>query len=59
MQKVYKKYDGTPITTIRDPFLLSEDLQKLKLDFEEVGFTNIKMWYQACNFPIFSGEEYL
>ena len=39
-------------------FTLGSDMDQLVKDFEEAGFTNIKWWYQPCNFIFYSGEEY-
>ena len=47
---------GAPAKTFFD---LSNDLGALQKEIAEIGFTSIKMWYQAMNFVFKDADEFL
>lgn len=47
---------GAPAKTFFD---LSNDLDALKKEMEEIGFKNIRMWYQTMNFCFKDADEFL
>lgn len=42
----------------KSPFYLGSDPKQLRKDFEESGFTNVRMWYQMNNFMITDFDQY-
>jgi hypothetical protein len=53
--EIMPKPADKPQKTIYD---LSRDPQKLRDEMSSMGFTNIRMWYQAMNFNFANADEY-
>jgi hypothetical protein len=57
--RVLAKYGIHPPKGAKTPFDISQDPEALAKEMRVLGFTDIRMWYQASNFQLQSAEDFL
>lgn len=60
LNKIFAKHGLLPPEPPKKTFFdVGQDPEALRKEMKELGFKNIRMWYQAMNFNIKNGDEYL